>query len=263
LLDNYHTDQSGDLAPKNGGIYKTTFFFDLDGDGKLDNSHDALTYDLRFQHKKHEAYIWLRSIPLSSDLKDKDLRVLMKAYVDEIAGAGYEAVQLSGAHTIVEKRYAAETVDQSEAKLAGRDAFFAAIDVANVDQIKLTPSTRHVRVELVFVRPGTDYEFKSVGSSQVLGSGQVQTFPAVLMVGYANFPDDFGADEPAFRTFLSEIEINGRRGFTLAKADAPAAAASGAPASAASAAAPSAAPTNAPQALPASDAQAPAAKAPR
>jgi len=212
ILDNYFTNRLGRYVPKTEGIYETTFSLDLDGDGKFEERRDAPTYDLRFQHKKHDAFIWLRSVPISDERKDKDLRVLMKAYVDEIAGAGYEAVQLSGAHVVVEKRYAAEVVEQSEAKLADRDAYYAAIDVANIDQIKLTPSTRRVRVELVFVRPGTDYAFRS--------STFTHTFAALLMVGYANFPEDFAADEPAFQTFLSEIEINGRRGFSLAKTDA-------------------------------------------
>jgi hypothetical protein len=80
-----------------------------------------------------------------------------------------------------------------------------------------------VRVELVFVRPGTDYELRTTNF--------VKSFPALLMVGYANLPDDFASDEPAFRTFLSEIEIDGRRGFQPTKAEppgsAPSAAASG------------------------------------
>jgi hypothetical protein len=120
---------------------------------------------------------------------------------------------------MVEKRYAAEVIEQSEAKLADRTAFYAVIDVANIDQIKLTPSTRHVRVELVFARPGTDYMLKSRRRG-------AQAFPALLMAGYANFPEDFAADEPAFRTILSEIEIGGQRGFTVASASTPAAAAS-------------------------------------
>jgi len=212
MLDNYFTDRLGRYVPKNEGIYTTTFSFDLDGDGKFDDKYDAPTYELRFQHKRHEAFIWLRCIPLSAELRDKDLRVLMKNYVDEVAGAGYEAVQLSGAHAVVERRYAAEVVDQSEAKLAGRDAYHATIDVANIDQIKLTPSTRRVRVELVFLRPGTDYELRTNEFGH--------TFPALLMIGYANLPDDFVADAPAFRTFLSEIEIDGRRGFSFAGTDA-------------------------------------------
>jgi hypothetical protein len=222
VLDNYAVNERGNLRPKSEGIYKTTFAFDLDGDGKLDRGHDALTYDLRFQHKKHEAFIWLRSLPLATELKDKDLRVLMKDYVDEIAGAGYEAVQLSGSHAVVEKRYAAELVEQSAAKLADREAFLATIDVANIDQIKLTPATRRVRVELVFVRPGTEYELRSANF--------IESFPSLLMIGYANLPDDFAADEPAFRAFLSEIEIAGRRGFAAAKSDAPAAGAPTGPA---------------------------------
>ena len=207
MLDNYYMNQRGAFVPKDSGIYRTSFLLDGDGDGKFEETQEALTYDLRFRHRRHAAFIWVRSIPVSDDLREKDLHVLMKDYVDEIAGAGYEAVQLSGAHTVVEKRYAAEIIRQSEAKLASRDAFYALIDVANIDQIKLTPSTRHMRVELVFTRPGTDYVFPT--------RQREITRPALLMAGYANFPEDFDADEPAFRRLLGEIEIGAQRGFSM------------------------------------------------
>jgi hypothetical protein len=232
MLDNYYTGEFGKLHPKVDGIYKTSFAVDPDGAGKFDAKLDAVTYDLRFEHKKHAAFIWLRSVPTADDLRDKDLRVLMRDYVEEIAGAGYEAVQLTGAPKVVEKRYAAEIVAQGEAKLASKDAYYAVIDVANIDQIKLTPSTRHVRVELVFARPGTDY----VARPQSRGT---MAFPALLVAGYANFPEDFAADEAAFRTLLADIEIGGQRGFTVAEANAPPTAPS---ASASAAPAPPAAP---------------------
>jgi hypothetical protein len=58
--------------------------------------------------------------------------------------------------------------------------------------------------------------------------------PVVLVAGYANSPDNFAADEAAFRKFLGEIEIAGRRGITAPKpvpaspGDSPAAADGGA-----------------------------------
>jgi hypothetical protein len=208
MLDNYFTDSMGAQQPKRDGAYATKYEFDRNGDGKVDTTQTALTYDLRFQHKKHEAFIWLRTIPISNELKDKDLRVLMKDYVDGIAGAGYEAVQLENQRVgISEKRYAAEVVEQGAATLAGKEAYRAVMDVANVDQIKLTPTDRRVRVELIFVRPGFEYVLS------VLGDQSDIKFPVLMIAGYANMPDDFVGDRASFGSFLSRIEIGGRRGF--------------------------------------------------
>jgi hypothetical protein len=219
MLDNYYTDGDGASRPKHDGAYATKYLLDSNGDGKVDVKRDALTYDLRFQHRKHEAFIWLRTIPIPNELKDKELRVLMKDYVDEIAGAGYEAVLLENDRVgVTEKRYAAELVTQSGATLAGKEAYWATIDVANIDQIKLTPTTRRVRVELVFVQTGFQYQVK-----RYIDDTQPISFPVLMIAGYANMPDDFVADRPSFSSLLSQIEIGGRRGFaatTSATADA-------------------------------------------
>jgi hypothetical protein len=221
MLDNYYTDEMGTQQPKRNGTYATKYVFDRNGDGKVDSTQDALTYDLRFQHKKHEAFIWLRTIPISNELKDKDLRVLMKDYVDEIAGAGYEAVQLENQRVgVSEKRYAAEVVEQGAATLAGKEAYRALMDVANIDQIKLTPTDRRVRVELVFIRTGFEYVLSTLGEKDDV------KFPVLMIAGYANMPDDFVADQSSFASLLSRIEIAGRRGFATGSGTAGDAAAS-------------------------------------
>jgi hypothetical protein len=231
-LDNYYKDEDGSYAPKHDGMYLTTYHFDVDDDGKVDYHEKALTYDLRLQNKKHEAFIWLRTVPISNELKDKELRVLLKDYVDGIAGAGYEAVQFTGdpQQRVVEKRFAAEIVEQGNGTLAGQDAYVVKMDVANIDQLKVSPNSRRTRVELVFARTGFEYRY-DVGAKPY-------KFPVLMMAGYANFPDDFATDEAAFQKFLGEIEIRGKRGFETKNVTGASPASSAAPASPASSAAP-------------------------
>ena len=208
LIDNFYTSpRTGRLEPKTADIYLTKYELDLNGDGKVDLKTDAPTYDLRYTHRQRASVIWLRTFPLPKNLEETELRVLMRQFVDEIAGAGYEAVRLSPERSVVtERRYAAEIVDQSEARLAGLPAYVATIDVANVDQIKLTPSTRHTRVQVVIEHTPFGYTVSPPNIGQV-------TYPVLMMAGYSNLPEDFDQDVDTFRRFLGQIDVAGQHGF--------------------------------------------------
>jgi hypothetical protein len=210
LLDNFYTlPQTGRLQPKRADFYLTKFELDVNGDGKFDTENEELTYDLRYTHKQRASVLWLRTFPLPRNSEETELRVLMRQYVDEIAGAGYEAVRLSPERSVVaERRYAAEIVEQSEAQLAGMPAYVATIDVANVDQIKLTPSNRHTRVQVVIAHTHFGYEVFPRYGDKV-------TFPVLMMAGYSNLPEDFEKDIDAFHKFLGEIDVDGHRGFSV------------------------------------------------
>jgi hypothetical protein len=210
LLDNFHKGMSGKTVPKDGNEYMTIFDFDVDGDGDAEAREEGLLYDLRLKHRKRDAVIWARTFPISKDLADKDLRVLMQSYIDEVAGAGYESVQIHPTRRIVqETRYAAATVERGPARVAGYDAYSATIDVANIDQIKLTPGKYERRVKLVLVKPPFQYRFHGVTQTK-----SQKKFPARMLVGYANLPEDFEKDLPDFTKFLERIEIKGKRGFS-------------------------------------------------
>jgi hypothetical protein len=211
LIDNFYTSpRNGRLEPKTADIYRTKYELDINGDGRVDVTHEEPTYDLRYTHRQRASVIWLRTFPLPQNLEQTELRVLMRQYVDEIAGAGYEAVRLSPERSVVtERRYAAEIVDQSEARLAGMPAYVATIDVANVDQIKLTPSTRHTRVQVVIGHTPFGYTVSPSGLNKV-------TYPVLMMAGYSNLPEDFDKDVDTFRKFLGQIDVAGQHGFSAA-----------------------------------------------
>ena len=204
-LDNVYF-QDGRLKHKVTDEFLTTYRFDTDGDGVTDAYENVFIYDLRFKHRKRDALIFTRSLPISGELRNKDLRVLAQRYFDSISGAGYEAVVLDGVEQVKEQRYAAEIVDKGPAKLAGRDAYMMTFDVANVDQVKLTPSARHTRVQVAFLRAPFNYVTSS-------GANAGTAFPVLLVASYANLPDDFATDLPEFEALLGHLQIDGRAGF--------------------------------------------------
>ncbi len=207
LLDNFHQGTTSELVQNSSDAYISTFHLDTDGDREPDRTVREPTYDLRYKHRERGGVIWLRTFPISSDLRQSELRVLMQSYVDEIAGAGYEDVDLDPIG-VLERRFAAAIVERGQATLGGQPAYLATIDVANIDQIRLTPASRRTRVRLVMVRTFFTYEAS--------GAARRETFPVLMMAGYSNLPEDFDRDLPSFDRFLGQIEIAGRRGWSVA-----------------------------------------------
>ena len=209
-LDNFFHNVRDSLAPKRTENYLTQYKLDLNDDGKADVEKEDFLYDLRFKHLKRDALIWLRTIPISDDLRDKELRVLVQRYVDEVSGAGFEAVKLGPTTTLLrEKRFGASIIDRGPFKLAEQDAYETTFDVANVDQVAINPNARRVRVRIVLVRTPFEYAARA----QRAGFKN-HNFSVLMLAGYANLPEDFGTDEKDFQSFLEHIAIDGKRGTT-------------------------------------------------
>jgi hypothetical protein len=204
-LDNYRLNGDGNFVPKGGDIYETTYLIDANGDGNVDAQQKAATYDLRFHNAKHDAVIWLRTIPLSPSLKDKGLGEVALKYIGEIAGSGPESVQLAAPpnQAFSGKHYEAKVADRADITLGGKEGFVTRLNVRS------SPNAKWTGVELVIVRPGFE--------ETVQAGGQSVQIPVVLVAGYANSPDNFTEDEAAFRGFLADIDIGGRRGLTAPK----------------------------------------------
>jgi len=205
-LDNYYQKPGGHWIQKDADDYLANYELDLDGDGKFDKTYRTYLYDLRWKHRKHNAVIWLRTFPISKDLRDRDLRVLMQGYIDEVAGAGYERVNIQSSNvSVLEKRFAAAQLDQGTARVAGLEAFVSTVDVVNVDQERVTPGQNRTRVRLVLLRmPFEINPFPNWGGG---------TLPVLMIAGYANFPSDFDGELTGFERLLGSIEVRTRQGF--------------------------------------------------
>lgn len=211
-LDNFQAGQK-DLKPKTGGIYLTNYELDVDGDGKFESIQEVPTYDLRFKHAVDAGVIFLRTIPISQDMRAKNLRVMMTDFVEGVAGAGYEVVTLNqGSQIVVEKRYAAAVVDEGPAELAAADAYFATMDVANLDQVKVDPKARKDRVQLVILHTKFTYQPPRNVSKEPT------QFPVLMVAGYGNQEQDFARGLPEFHDLLGRVTIDGSQGFTIGAA---------------------------------------------
>jgi len=81
--------------------------FDADGNGVSELSLEKFLYELRFVSLRDDGIIWLRVIPVSADLAEMSLPVLIDAYVDSMSGGRFDAAWVDRNHTTGrEKHYA-------------------------------------------------------------------------------------------------------------------------------------------------------------
>lgn len=220
-LVNFEHTASGGWTRKTSNRYVTKYELDDDdagGDGRSASFVEWPTYAVRYEHRVHAGAIWLRDIPIEPRLRRKDLRVLMQAYIDEIAGATYETVQRgstsrwtdSKPEIVVEHRHAAAVLEEGPAIVAGQPAYAATIEVANIDEVHVAPSARMSRVQLVLLRAPQD-EIYEPGDSH----GATRRYPVVLLAGYSNMPADFAKGLDDFHDLLQKLAIGGKTGLAL------------------------------------------------
>jgi hypothetical protein len=203
-LDNYRYSQRyAKMLSKEGASYEATYYIDVDMDGTDDDLGKKFIYDLRFTHKKNAGVIWLRTVPMSSDLKDKELRVLALSYIEAIAATYYEVVQLGGKlyRTTSEKIYATTIIEQITGTVAKQQSYGVTFDVANIHQIQLAPESRVQRVLLLLIK--TPFLLEETKSNPL---------PVLMIAGYSNLVEDFDGSLGDFKEFISRISINGKQG---------------------------------------------------
>jgi hypothetical protein len=220
-LDNFELGREG-LVHKRSARYVTNYHLDEDDDrdGRSGNSGtiiDAFKYALRFEHSVHAGVIWLREIPIETKLRNKDLRVLMQSYIDELSGAVYQTVQQGDAspwsqkpQIVVEHRRAPVVLEEGRAVVAGQPAYTATIEIADIDEVHVAPQTRTSRVQLVLLRAPQDETYEP-GNVNI----PTRNYPVVLLAGYSNMPPDFAKGLDDFHGLLRRIAIAGRTGLVL------------------------------------------------
>jgi hypothetical protein len=202
------------LRPKTSDEYTTRYELDYDGDGEWDMTVKEPTFALRFLHSQHDGRIFVRTMPLSVDQGEKRLDVLLHRYVEHMAGAGYELVEMNEERTaVIEKRYAAVLVGERPIRLANQDAHLALIDVANLDQIKVDPTARKERVEILLAH--TPFVYETRRRSTATEPRTLVSFPVLLVIGYVNQPEYFAEGQKDFHDFANRLAIAGASGLSL------------------------------------------------
>jgi hypothetical protein len=102
-----------------------------------------------------------------------------------------------------EKRYASTLTSSQPCQLGGADCQLATIEIANVDQVKIAPTRRSGKIQVLIARAPLEFSVRHHG------------FPTYLLAGYSNQPDRFDAELPDFQDFLRRIVLREHRGLTL------------------------------------------------
>ena len=128
--------------------------------------------------------------------------MLLERYVEGISGTGSVVVISMPDEqkvAVADKHYATRVTELRKVQLDGVDGLAATVEVANVDQLQLSPNSRWLRSKLVFVRPGFRY---AMGTSS--DGSATHAWPVLLVAGYSNSTADFDASLPDFeRTRLT------------------------------------------------------------
>lgn len=203
-LDNFYGKELPD-RPKDTNAYMTELEFDLNGDGRYEEHAREYTYLLRFEHRITDGVVWLRGIPVSEDLAQMDLSVLMTHFSEALSGANYETIRLdSTSSRTSEERYASTIIASAPCKLAGLECVTATIELANVDQLRLDPTYRSRRLQVLIARTPFHYEPSAVSD---------RGYPVYLFAGYSSLPANFESGRADFLGFLRRISVSGVTGF--------------------------------------------------
>lgn len=202
VVDNYYTDTNGSpTSRKNGDAYRRPRKLEFDDGSVVEDAIDL--FDLKLVHKRTNAVIWLRTIPVTPREGERNLRVIAQDYAEGLSGTGFFATDTRPIK-VGAQQFATRIVEAREGMLDGFQAYDATIEIANVDQLRLDPKTRSGIIRVVFARTPFQVGFGSGGSTGL------HRVPVILMAGYYNNPTDYAAQLPEFERFLSLFDA--RRG---------------------------------------------------
>jgi hypothetical protein len=252
-LDNYVWKDGVPTKQKEGNL--VTRRYDINDDGDEDASDRDYEYDLLLEHRNKDATIWFRNVVISNHDRDKELSVFADNYVEAASGTRGIAVSFGSGALGAGKHFASRVVSRAACSVSGIPAYRVDFEVANVDQLQLTPDARWIRQRVVLVRAPFEHSIEHLQMKDQL--------PVLLVAGLSSAPEDFDRLAKHLDLLLDRVVIGDSKQAAQHAAAVPqtcrvAPAAPAAPSTSASTAAP--APSDAP-AVPPTDGSAPAASA--
>jgi|GEM_PF-6158217 len=202
-VDNYAwQSRSHSYAPKKGPNYEATRRYDADENGDPEVARQEPFYDLLLEHTQKDASMWVRTVPISTTDKDKELAVFAERYVDNVAGSGTVVVRFGaeGALGSVSRHFASRVLHTEPCTVSKREAYRVDFEVANVDQLQLSDQARWERGAVVFVRTGYEHAISSASMKKAF-------FPVIMAIGISTKPQDFAALEADFETLLKQTVL--------------------------------------------------------
>ncbi|MBI5490798.1 MAG: hypothetical protein HY905_25925 [Deltaproteobacteria bacterium] len=200
MLDNWMPFPNGSPRTQiKSAEWMTELLVDAAEDGRYDFTAEIPKFDLHWTERHTGALIWIRSLPLSRRLADRDLSVIGHDWVEEIAGGEWWAACLGGCAVGEERHWATTLVSEELTFVSGVGAFDVTFDIANVDQLQLDPDARTARARLVLVRPGYRMPLR--------GGEHRYEAPTLVALGYAQTPDRFDEHAAEFEDLLRRIDF--------------------------------------------------------
>jgi hypothetical protein len=217
--------------------------------------------------------ISLRTLPMSSELRQRDLCWLSRAWVEGLSRGGYELVAFEQNGQVQhvaaqDRRYAVKVVAEGDGTVGAQPARMVLVDVANSEDLKLDAGALSERSLFVVVRTPFDWKTPLLSHWGSRKDSQGESFsglPVLLVARYSNLPMSFEQGLPDFLGLLSRLKLDGVSGLAspdIAAFRSPAPAAVPPAAQPPTAQPPTALPTEAPSAGPAQPAP-PATEQPR
>ncbi len=210
MLDNYYLLSTRDkYVEKSIPSYRVTYHLDRNGDGRPDVKKEEPLYDLRFVHLNHNGVIWLRTYPMATYEHTRELRVLMRSYVENIAGTGVEAVWLSDDEMSVgkERTFASRILDCQDGTVARQKAYACTIEIGDTDQVRFDPSHVLKRARVILIRTPFGYD-----PLEPIRTKDSRSFGVLMMAGYSNYPSDYESGLVDFAAMLQRIAIAAQSG---------------------------------------------------
>lgn len=197
-LSNFDRDALGrlDRPRRSGPRWSDKVSVDANDDGVIDITTTVPKYDLLYESRTEDASIWLTVVAVSEQTGQKALPTLAQRYVNGIAGGIYGWNAHAG--VMQESRWAAAIVSEAMTTIGSRPAYRFDVDVANLDQLRLTPDARERRLRVVIVRPG-DRAYH-VGRELVPGG-----LPVIVTLVMSSTPEAFERNLAALDRLASHV----------------------------------------------------------
>lgn len=216
-LDNFTTDNRGNLIEKDKGTYIAIRKLDENADGEVSASErqEEHLYDLRFVNGRDNGVIWSKAHPMRFVDRDRELSVIVDNYIDSLSGTGlYTEGSVFSTEQGKERDYTTFVKEKRNIVVDRHPAVMAVVEIAEAEKLKADPAYRKQKVKVIFTRFGyldrVDNRRSETNGWPVVDNGPGRRFLArrgILVLGYANTGDDFDRDVAAFDSFVLQVRF--------------------------------------------------------
>jgi hypothetical protein len=176
---------------------------DQDADGVLDASLEVPVFDLLYTRGAAGGSVFVSTFPTSREAAAGDLGQILTGYVATAARAGQVAYGFPRTVPRSAEPMASRVLGSRPREVAGRPAHEILFEIADAPAERLTESTIWSRGPRGAGAP--DLTFSDQQYSRTRGSSTAAFFPVLMVLGYANTADAFGAHHDEFEDLVSRL----------------------------------------------------------